>query len=282
MGRADWRTLLLVPGLVAGACLAVQARAQEGGQPQGTSLTPADQYHALMEGFHAAARAFSVAQTDDERGAAAAQAEALPPRLLELAEAHPDDPIALDALVQAVSQEARAIAILTRDHLRSDRLAEACRRMSYGFRGECETFLRTVLDVNPHRDVQAHACLRLAQFLNGRLNRLDLLDVRPEMAARYEALFGAEHLAALRRRDRGEAIHEIEALFERAANDYGDVPVPYAGTVGDVAQAELFAVRHLAVGRQAQEIEGQDQHGEPLKLSDYRGKVVLLYFWSEY
>ena len=32
----------------------------------------------------------------------------------------------------------------------------------------------------------------------------------------------------------------------------------------------------------ALEIEGDDQDGKPLKLSDYRGKVVLLYFWSEY
>ncbi|MBI2808576.1 MAG: redoxin domain-containing protein [Planctomycetes bacterium] len=31
----------------------------------------------------------------------------------------------------------------------------------------------------------------------------------------------------------------------------------------------------------AQEIEGQDQDGKHFKLSDYRGKVVLLYFWSE-
>ena len=34
--------------------------------------------------------------------------------------------------------------------------------------------------------------------------------------------------------------------------------------------------------REAQEIEGQDQDGKRFKLSDYRGKVVLLYFWSEY
>ena len=41
-------------------------------------------------------------------------------------------------------------------------------------------------------------------------------------------------------------------------------------------------IRHLSVGREALDIDGQDQDGKRFKLSDYRGKVVLLYFWSEY
>ena len=46
--------------------------------------------------------------------------------------------------------------------------------------------------------------------------------------------------------------------------------------------AVLHEIRHLSVGREAQEIEALDQDGQRFKLSDYRGKVVLLYFWSEY
>jgi len=38
----------------------------------------------------------------------------------------------------------------------------------------------------------------------------------------------------------------------------------------------------LAVGKEAQDIEGADQDGKRFKLSDYRGKVVLLYFWQEF
>jgi peroxiredoxin len=44
----------------------------------------------------------------------------------------------------------------------------------------------------------------------------------------------------------------------------------------------LFELRHLAVGKQAPDIEGQDQDGKQFKLSDYRGKVVLLDFWSHF
>jgi cytochrome oxidase Cu insertion factor (SCO1/SenC/PrrC family) len=54
------------------------------------------------------------------------------------------------------------------------------------------------------------------------------------------------------------------------------------GTVAERAEAELFEIRHLAVGKEAPEIEGEDQDGRRFKLSDYRGKVVLIDFWSEY
>jgi hypothetical protein len=36
------------------------------------------------------------------------------------------------------------------------------------------------------------------------------------------------------------------------------------------------------VGQPAREIEGQDVDGVPFKLSDYRGKVVLLDFWGHW
>jgi hypothetical protein len=37
----------------------------------------------------------------------------------------------------------------------------------------------------------------------------------------------------------------------------------------------------LAAGRPAPEIEGVDAQGRPFRLSDYRGKVVMLHFWRE-
>jgi hypothetical protein len=275
------------------------ARAQDGRQDRPT--TPAAQYQALAREFQDAAHAhYLKATASEDRGEALARLEKFPRRFLELAETNPRDPVALDALVQAVnaelwlegnsthpgsgteSPEVRALAILLRDHVRSDRLGEACRRVRHGFRRDCETFLRAVLERNPHREVRALACLRLAQFLNGRLQRLDVIKERPEMARRYEELFGRDYLEALRRRDRGEATQEVEALFERAARDFGDVEVPYGDTVAAEARSELHEIRHLSVGKPAPEIEGEDQDGRRFKLSDYRGKVVLLYFWSEY
>jgi hypothetical protein len=137
-----------------------------------------------------------------------------------------------------------------------------------------------VLEKNPHQEVQGQACLGLALFLNGRLHRLDLLKDQPVATRRYEGLYGRDYLDTLRRQDRATAVAEVEAVFERAAEQYGDVKLPFGGTVGDTAKMELFALRHLAVGKEAADIEGRDQNGIRFKLSDYRGKVVLLYFWQ--
>jgi hypothetical protein len=277
----------------------IQKAAQDKGRDK--SATPADRHKALVKDFYETTHVFSFkAKTDADRNKAVARVAALSLRCLELAEKNPKDPVALDALVQVVNQEiwlenntaypgrgkdspqSKAIAILLRDHLKSDKLGYACWRVGYGFHKDCETFLRTVLDKNPHRDVRAQACIRLAQFLNARSHRLDLLKGRPEMARRYQGLFGKDYMEALQRQDRAKTSKEVEALFERAVAKYGDAKLPYGEAVGVRAKAELFEIRHLTVGKQADEIEGQDQDGKRFKLSDYRGKVVLLYFWSEY
>ena len=41
-------------------------------------------------------------------------------------------------------------------------------------------------------------------------------------------------------------------------------------------------MRELAVGKLAPEIAGEDIEGLALKLSDYRGKVVVLTFWASW
>ena len=153
------------------------------------------------------------------------------PKLVELAEKYPKDPIALDALIQAVWQvntipwpvelvgrdeaRPRAFALLQRDHIRSDKLGPLCQRISYGFCAEYETFLRAVLEKNPHKEIRAQACLALAHFLNNRLLRLDLVKEQPELAREFADLYGKEYLEGLRRQDRAKATGEAEALFEQ-------------------------------------------------------------------
>src|SRR5262249_24795140 len=91
------------------------------------------------------------------------------------------------------------------------------------------------------------------------LQRLDLVKEQPALAREFQDLFGKESLAELRRQDRTRASQESEALFERAAKKYGDVKLPDGGTVGERARAELFEVRHLCVGKETPDIEGEAQ-----------------------
>ena len=261
---------------------------------------PAEQYKTLLKIYQEASG--GGAASDEERmkfvGRVYKLRYALALRFLELAENNPQDPIAVDALIQAVwqvnnipwpvelvgtdSAGARALALLQRDHVRSEKLGPVCQRISVGFCQEYETFLRTVLAMNPHKPVQASACLGLAHFLNNRLQRIDLVKEQPELAREFTGLFGKEYLDELKRQDRSRANQEAEALFEQAVAKYGDVDILGVGTVGEKAEAALFEIRHLAVGKEAPDIEGQDQDGERFRLSDYRGKVVLLDFWTQY
>ncbi len=51
-------------------------------------------------------------------------------------------------------------------------------------------------------------------------------------------------------------------------------------TLADVAKARLDEMENLVEGKPAPPIEGIAMDGKPLKLSDHRGKVVVLVFWG--
>jgi AhpC/TSA family len=269
------------------------------GYGQDKAATPAEQYKALRKEYDRIAGS-GIIRTDAERlvfiGRVYKHHHAVAVKFLELAEKHPNDPITLDALMQAVWQvnttpwavelvgedtaRVRAFELIQRDHLRSDRLGPLCERVSHGFCKEYETFLRAVLAKNPHYDVQAVAGLSLGHFLNKSLQRLDLCKEHAEQSQDFAGLYGKEYLAELLQQDRDRALKETDTIIEQAAKKYGDVKLPSGDTVAERANAELFAIRHLSVGKEAPDIDGEDQDGKRFKLSDYRGKVVLLDFWS--
>jgi hypothetical protein len=289
-------TLLLLSGMFLSTAAAADIALPRSADPKA-----AERYKALLTEYQNASSS-GRALSDEERRKFVGQVYKLRNRLalkfVELAEKYPKDPVAEDALIQAVWQVngtpwpvelvgrddalPRAFALLQRDHIRSDKLGPVCERISSGFCREYETFLRAVLEKNPHKNVQALACLSLAHFLSNRLQRLDLIEEDPDLAKEFRDLFGKEYLAALQRQDRRKATREAESFFEQAAQKFGEVKLPEGGTVGGKARAELFEMRHLVVGKEAPDIEGEDQAGKRFKLSDYRGKVVLLDFWSEY
>ena len=48
------------------------------------------------------------------------------------------------------------------------------------------------------------------------------------------------------------------------------------------AKGQRFEMHNLAIGKVAPEIEGEDVDGKKFKLSDYRGKVVVIDFWGDW
>ena len=133
-----------------------------------------------------------------------------------------------------------------------------CQQLFYT--NDSEMLLRTLYRRGQRDDIRGLACLVLAQVLRRNADGLSASDARA-----------------------AERMHqESEKLFEEAADKYAGVKTAFDGTVGKKARCELFDLRFLSVGKAAPEVEGTDQDGRHFKLSDYRGKVVLLDFWSEF
>jgi AhpC/TSA family len=97
-------------------------------------------------------------------------------------------------------------------------------------------------------------------------------------AARGVATFD---LARLLKNRGPERAAEAEALFQEVREMYADVDNHRPGGLGKWSEAELYALHNLIVGKVAPEIEDRDGEGKAFKLSDYRGKVVLLQFWTD-
>jgi len=74
---------------------------------------------------------------------------------------------------------------------------------------------------------------------------------------------------------------EAVALLERVTKDFSDVEV-LQQELGKIAEPMLFELKHLAIGRVAPDIVGREIDGKEFKLSDYRGKVVVLDFWVDW
>jgi hypothetical protein len=268
-------------------------------KPKEEPAKPAEQYKALVKEYDDAMKPFldvyRAAKTDEERTKILQEKYPgfkLAPRFLELAEKNPKDPVALDALQWVVlntrvpgggknESRTRALALLC-DHAASDKVGTLCQMMARGNGDkESEKFLRAVLGTNPKRDLQAQACLALAGCLKERLAHHRQLKDDPESAKELESSLGKDAVEEMRKEDPTRLSREVENLYERVAKDYADVK-GFRGTLGEQAKKELFAFRFLAVGQPAPDIEGEDADGKKFKLSDYKGKVVLLDFWGNW
>lgn len=72
-------------------------------------------------------------------------------------------------------------------------------------------------------------------------------------------------------------------LIKSIPEKFKDVKV-YGGrmNLADMVAGEIFEMEHLQIGMEVPEIEGEDVDGVNFKLSDYRGKVVVIDFWGDW
>jgi hypothetical protein len=218
-------------------------------------------------------------------------------RALELAQKHPTDPAAVDALSWIIAgglgwngagaEIETAFELLRKDYVTSDKLQRVC-EIAFAYDSvstKPEEFLRAVLEKNPQRDLRGQACYSLGEVLRRHAVQAkgwrEIKD-NPAKVKMIETYASAAVIKRIKTGDPDKSLQEAERLFERTISEYGDVKKSNGRALADIAKATLFEMNHLVVGKAAPEIEGEDIDGKRFKLSDYRGKVVVLDFWGHW
>ncbi|MBI5432273.1 MAG: redoxin domain-containing protein [Planctomycetes bacterium] len=206
------------------------------------------------------------------------------------ARAHAGSEIAVPAWASAIERAAwanrpalvpEALGVLESTHLASPSLAvaiSALGTMSWTLgTNRYEVFLRRAAQESPHRGVQGFALYTLAESLGLQTTRF-APNAEPGAAGPSMTPIAADELATRK--------HQARSVLQRVLSDFADTPPPSARLPKDWvkrrAQGLLFELEHLQLGMVAPDFEAVDEHGEPWKLSDYEGRVVLLDFWGNW
>ena len=179
-------------------------------------------------------------------------------QFVELAEQHRGTPPAVTALAAALPLTGRDVELkkqiqdqLLEDHINDKRLVPAIAGL-----GRDAKLLQQLIENSESREVRGVASYFDVQRLKGR----GLTEKNAET---------------------------VIAAMEKVQKEYGDVELIAAGgrsrgKLGKLIAAELFSFRNLRIGKEAPEIAAADLDGVDFKLSDYRGKVVVLDFWGDW
>lgn len=148
-----------------------------------------------------------------------------------------------------------ALARLAADHAKSEAIGDVWSSLMYDESPEADGLVRKLAEESPHASVRGKMTFALVNKLKSGSRRGGLTE---------------------------EKTKQIEALLDEIKTKYADIEIEYYGKLGDAAARELFEMHNLQIGKPVPDIEGTDVDGVPFKLSDYRGKVVMLDFWGHW
>ena len=175
---------------------------------------------------------------------------------------------------------AEALNLLLENYVNDPLVAKATHIVSidmipYG-RDVGSQFIRAVVERTSNREVRARATFDLAHILWHRaaLGLQNTVIRRQEERANAKGLFMARG-PLIDEPTFTSMIAEAEQLCRKVMADFADVD-----TLAAAARRELTYMPAFRVGSVAPEIDGRDIDGKPMRLSDHRGKVVLLFFWG--
>lgn len=256
--------------------------------------SPASRFQEIENEFKKAQNEFqkkySAAKTDADREAALANYPSPAKYSRELfeiavtAKGEPTGAKALKFVLQGSGDDAttrQAVAIIQEHYVMNPEVGDLLSALSRQRTESAYQLLESVVTKNPNRTAKAKASYFWAQ------QQQYVADLARKLAAGDKnAWTGGADLDWVRRQDAAKLEKSADALLETAEREYKDVYLydfpGYKKTVSEAAGGELFEARNLAIGKVAPDIEGKDLIGQPMKLSQYRGKVVVLDFWGNW
>ncbi len=279
------------------ACAPLWLSAQDQADPEDTR-TAAEKVAALEKAYRQAQqdfrKAYQAAKTQEEKDKLfkekRPQFDEWAGRFLAVARAEPETPGGCQALIWVVfnkpgrpnDDQIAALELLQRHHLESVKLERTISSLIYTPSLQTQTFLKAVIAKNPHKKIKGSACYTLGKLLARTASLRQRLENADEATlAKFKKDYGGELIAALQKTDVKALEQEAEKCLKRVIKDYGELK-PAGRMLGDAAKGDLYEMRNLAVGKVAPDIEGADLNGVHFKLSNYRGKVVMLGFWGHW
>jgi peroxiredoxin len=200
---------------------------------------------------------------------------------LDLIRRYPADPTAIPVIEKYLSgnsvDNVELVGVLRKHHMADPRLARLVQSL-YQSDAESMNLALEIADRHPDRTTRARAC-----YAVGWIAKWQLI----QKANDRLGLIASDRFSAALREDKERALRShAEKYLGKAAKEYPDAALETGDEkVGPLALAALAGMANLdnlKVGKSAPEIDGTDLSGAKLKLSDQRGKVVLVVFWASW
>lgn len=196
--------------------------------------------------------------------------DAIDEEVRKLIRTHPAEPAAFEGVVLLVDTMSsfldEDLVRIVRDHFLDDpRMSRLCEPLAQRWEDWAGDLLRDVSARHPDRVVRGRAAFALAK-----------LNCTASMGKVGEVTSEAREVR----------LAEARTWFQKVAVEFADLTsADGKHRLADEARAELARLdklAHLKIGMAAPEITGEDLDGRVMRLSDHRGKVVVLTFWGSW
>jgi peroxiredoxin len=227
-------------------------------------------FRALIDNYESAVRANTLliidAKTEEERTkhrSTIPDSRPYAEQVLALIHAHPDAPDLADGLNWLLTQcihlpqGIAALDLVAKKYPALPGLAPGLKRLEDLDPDIATPVLQAVLNSAAQRDEKAAALFALGS------HQFRAFEAAPDDATR----------AASR--------EKATALFQQIITDFPTVQIQ-GFSLAHQAATVLFEITHLSVGAIAPEIMGMDDKDQTFKLSDYRGRAIVLVFWGDW